>query len=96
MAVRSHDSVSRLDLSANNYETRAENWLDHNNIGESNIFWPITWSRPDSRVVTHLALSQRLPPWPVSPGLCEPDRAGNLAHHRRPDLPGPGHLGMPA
>jgi len=31
-------------LSAYNYETRAENWLDHNNIGESNIFWPITWS----------------------------------------------------
>jgi Carboxypeptidase regulatory-like domain/TonB dependent receptor/TonB-dependent Receptor Plug Domain len=30
-------------LSANNYETRATNWLDHNNIGESNIFWPITW-----------------------------------------------------
>jgi hypothetical protein len=31
-------------LSVNNYETRAESWLDHNNIGESNIFWPITWS----------------------------------------------------
>jgi outer membrane receptor protein involved in Fe transport len=31
-------------LSAYNYQTRAENWLDHNNIGESNIFWPITWS----------------------------------------------------
>jgi Carboxypeptidase regulatory-like domain/TonB dependent receptor/TonB-dependent Receptor Plug Domain len=31
-------------LNVNNYETRAENWLDHNNIGESNIFWPITWS----------------------------------------------------
>jgi TonB dependent receptor/Carboxypeptidase regulatory-like domain/TonB-dependent Receptor Plug Domain len=31
-------------LSADNYETRAKNWLDHNNIGESNIFWPITWS----------------------------------------------------
>jgi outer membrane receptor protein involved in Fe transport len=31
-------------LSAYNYETRAENWLDHNNIGESNIFWPITWA----------------------------------------------------
>jgi outer membrane receptor protein involved in Fe transport len=31
-------------VSADNYETRAENWLDHNNIGESNIFWPITWS----------------------------------------------------
>jgi hypothetical protein len=31
-------------LSANNYQTRAKNWLDHNNIGESNIFWPITWA----------------------------------------------------
>ncbi len=31
-------------LNADNYETRAENWLDHNNIGESNIFWPITWA----------------------------------------------------
>ncbi len=30
-------------LSADNYQTRAHNWLDHNNIGESNIFWPITW-----------------------------------------------------
>jgi len=30
-------------LDADNYETRAENWLDHNNIGDSNIFWPITW-----------------------------------------------------
>jgi hypothetical protein len=28
---------------ADNFETRAKNWLDHNNIGESNIFWPITW-----------------------------------------------------
>lgn len=31
-------------LDADNFETRAHNWLDHNNIGESNIFWPITWS----------------------------------------------------
>lgn len=31
-------------LSADNFETRARNWLDHNNIGESNIFWPITWA----------------------------------------------------
>ncbi len=30
-------------LDADNYETRATNWLDHNNIGESNLFWPITW-----------------------------------------------------
>ena len=32
-------------LSADTYETRARNWLDHNNIGESNLFWPITWDR---------------------------------------------------
>ena len=30
-------------LDADNFATRAKNWLDHNNIGESNIFWPITW-----------------------------------------------------
>ena len=30
-------------LDADNFKTRAENWLDHNNIGESNLFWPITW-----------------------------------------------------
>jgi hypothetical protein len=31
-------------LDADTFQTRAKNWLDHNNIGESNIFWPITWS----------------------------------------------------
>jgi hypothetical protein len=30
-------------LDADTYQTRASNWLDHNNIGESNLFWPITW-----------------------------------------------------
>ena len=30
-------------LDVDNFATRAKNWLDHNNIGESNIFWPITW-----------------------------------------------------
>jgi hypothetical protein len=30
-------------LDADNYQTKARNWLDHNNIGESNLFWPITW-----------------------------------------------------
>ena len=30
-------------LDADTYQTRAKNWLDHNNIGESNLFWPITW-----------------------------------------------------
>lgn len=30
-------------LDADNFQTRARNWLDHNNVGESNIFWPISW-----------------------------------------------------
>jgi hypothetical protein len=30
-------------LDADTYQTFVHNWLDHNNIGESNIFWPITW-----------------------------------------------------
>ncbi len=31
-------------LDADTFQTRARNWLDHNNIGESNLFWPITWA----------------------------------------------------
>ena len=45
-------------LSADNYETRARNWLDHNNIGESNIFWPITW---DGALIQGLELTLRSP-----------------------------------
>ncbi len=45
-------------LSAYNYETRAENWLDHNNIGESNIFWPITWA---SALIQGWSLTLRSP-----------------------------------
>ncbi|MGB8525107.1 MAG: TonB-dependent receptor, partial [Candidatus Acidiferrales bacterium] len=30
-------------LDADTFQTRARNWLDHNNVGNSNIFWPITW-----------------------------------------------------
>jgi hypothetical protein len=33
----------RWSLDADTFQTRAKNWLDHNNIGESNLFWPITW-----------------------------------------------------
>ena len=33
------------DLDADTFKTRAVNWLDHNNIGESNLFWPITWDQ---------------------------------------------------
>jgi outer membrane receptor protein involved in Fe transport len=45
-------------LSAYNYQTRAENWLDHNNIGESNLFWPITWS---SALIQGWSLTLRSP-----------------------------------
>ncbi|HEV3220302.1 MAG TPA: TonB-dependent receptor [Candidatus Acidoferrales bacterium] len=31
-------------LDGDEYQTLAKNWLDHNNIGESNLFWPITWN----------------------------------------------------
>ena len=30
-------------LEEDTFQTRAQNWLDHSNIGESNIFWPLTW-----------------------------------------------------
>jgi len=30
-------------LDADTFQTRAKNWLDHSNIGESNLFWPLTW-----------------------------------------------------
>ena len=29
-------------LDADNFETRANNFLDHSNVGESNIFFPVT------------------------------------------------------
>jgi len=32
-------------LDADTFQTEASNWLDHNNIGESNLFWPITWEQ---------------------------------------------------
>jgi hypothetical protein len=32
-------------LDADHFQTNATNWLDHSNIGESNLFWPITWDK---------------------------------------------------
>jgi outer membrane receptor protein involved in Fe transport len=32
-------------LEEDTFQTSARNWLDHSNIGESNIFWPLTWDR---------------------------------------------------
>jgi hypothetical protein len=45
-------------LDADTYQTRATNWLDHNNIGESNIFWPITW---DAALIQGWELTLRSP-----------------------------------
>jgi hypothetical protein len=30
-------------LDTDTFQTSARNWLDHSNIGESNLFWPLTW-----------------------------------------------------
>jgi hypothetical protein len=32
-------------LDTDTFQTSARNWLDHSNIGESNLFWPLTWDR---------------------------------------------------
>jgi hypothetical protein len=32
-------------LEEDTFQTSARNWLDHGNIGESNLFWPLTWDR---------------------------------------------------
>ena len=32
-------------LDIDTFQTSARNWLDHNNIGLSNLFWPFTWDR---------------------------------------------------
>jgi hypothetical protein len=32
-------------LDADHFQTTAQNWLDHSNIGESNLFWPLTWDQ---------------------------------------------------
>jgi outer membrane receptor protein involved in Fe transport len=45
-------------LDADNFRTKATNWLDHNNIGESNLFWPITW---DAAVINGWELTLRSP-----------------------------------
>jgi TonB dependent receptor/Carboxypeptidase regulatory-like domain/TonB-dependent Receptor Plug Domain len=46
------------DFDADTFKTRAMNWLDHNNIGESNLFWPITW---DEALIQGWELTVRSP-----------------------------------
>jgi len=45
-------------LDADTFQTRAKNWLDHNNIGESNLFWPITW---EAALIQNWELTLRSP-----------------------------------
>ncbi len=45
-------------LDADHFQTRAQNWLDHNNIGGSNLFWPITW---DAALIQNWELTLRSP-----------------------------------
>ena len=45
-------------LDADTFQTDASNWLDHNNIGESNLFWPITW---DSALIQTWEFTLRSP-----------------------------------
>ena len=76
------------NLEVDNYQTNARNWLDHNNIGNSNLFWPITWyAALHPGLGPHAALSHALAPRPSPPGLRQSDCAGDFAHQRRPHLP---------
>jgi hypothetical protein len=45
-------------LDADHFQTKSQNWLDHNNIGASNLFWPITW---DAALIQTWELTLRSP-----------------------------------
>jgi len=45
-------------LDIDTFRTTATNWLDHNNIGDSNLFWPITW---DAALIRAWELTLRSP-----------------------------------
>ena len=45
-------------LDTGHYQTYARNWLDHSNIGESNLFWPLTW---DAALIQGWELTLRSP-----------------------------------
>ena len=65
----------------------ANNFLDHNNIGESSIFIPVT---VQGALIQGLGAHPRSPRlWryrPGAPGLFQPDRPADRRHHRRPHL----------
>jgi len=60
-------------LDTDTFKTSARNWLDHSNIGESNLFWPLTWDRLDSRLGGHAAFSASVAPRQAHFAYSQPD-----------------------
>jgi len=58
VAVWRHHSLSRLESQRRQLRNQSAELLDHNNIGESNIFWPITW---DAALIQGWELTLRSP-----------------------------------
>jgi len=81
-------------LDADHFQTKAQNWLDHSNIGESNLFWPLTWYQALIQTWNSRCGPPAFGTAPVSPGLRESNRAGRGALHGRLDLPEPRAGGM--
>ena len=82
-------------LDADTFETRANNFLDHSNVGESSIFIPVTvqgaliqgWE-VDPAFAASVALR------PVSPCLLESISTAAWPNHRRPYLLSAGFAGL--
>jgi len=45
VSIPFHGPFQGWTLEEDTFQTSARNWLDHSNIGESNLFWPLTWDR---------------------------------------------------
>ena len=74
-------------LDAGTFKTRVNNFLDHSNIGDSSIYFPITVQRrARPRLGAHSPLAAHRPPRPGPPRLLQPDRPAARQHHRRPHL----------
>ncbi len=73
-------------LDADNFKTNVNNFLDHNNIGDSSIFFPITVSHAVIRGwELTLAFAALRSPRPAAFGLLESNRRGQRHDHRRAD-----------
>ena len=71
-------------LDVDTFKTRVNNFLDHSNLGESNMFFPIA---VDGALVRgweiDAPLSRSRPLRPVPSRLLKPDRGAARQHHRR-------------